>query len=173
MKTLFRLCLLGSAIVLAAMLGWSYPIILDGTGIARVPETQLLGYSTDEARSFFTALTEAGRAQYLGPQAMLDWAFPAILALILILAVFRWAKLVPFPRKMLPVLLAVAAVAVDYYENALITAALNTPADQLTDAALEHMALMTQCKTYLFAAAILVTGGVVTGGLIRRRRRRK
>ena len=173
MKVLFRLCLLGSVAVLAAMLLWSYPIILDGTGMDRVPEVMLFGYSAAEARPFFETLTDAGRAQYLGGQAILDWAFPALVALTLILAVFRWGRRVPLPRRMLAVLLALGAMGVDYWENMLIVAALAMPADQVTDAMLDQMSLATQGKTYFGIAAFLVTGGVILGGLIRKRRRRR
>lgn len=173
MKVLFRLSLIAMIAVFAAIWFWSAPLILAGSGVDRVPEAMLLGYSADEARVFFAGITDAGRAQYLGPQAMLDWAFPALIALTLTLAVFRWGRRVPLPRRMLAILLAAAAVAVDYWENAQIAAALVVPADTLTDAALNQMSLATQGKTYLFVAASMVTGAVMLGGFIRKRRARR
>ena len=106
MKVLFRLCLLGTIVVLAAMFLWSYPIILAGTGFDRPPEAMLFGYTAAEARPFFEALTDAGRAQYQGAQAVLDWVFPALVALMLIFATLRWGRRVPLARRLLAVIRA-------------------------------------------------------------------
>ncbi len=173
MKVLFRLCLSASLAVMAVMLLRSYPTILYGTGMDRVPEMMFFGYSVAEARMFFETISDAGRAQYLGMQALLDWAFPALVALTLIFAILRWSRLVPMPRRIFAVVLALAAMGADYWENFQIAAALRLPVDQITDKMLQQMSLTTQGKTYLAIAAILVTSGVVLGGLIRTWRRRR
>ncbi len=173
MKSLLRLSLLGAIAVVAASLLWSYPIILAETGIETPLELRMFGYSAEEARAYFAALSEAGRAQYLGPQVLLDWALPGLSALTLLLVVIRRGRRVPLARRGFAVLLTLAAMGADYWENMQVTAALALPSDQLTDEAMQMLSLATQGKIYLWIAAFLVTSGVVIGSLIRTRRARR
>jgi hypothetical protein len=104
--------------VYGAMLGWTLPGITEGAGGLPPFDLRLTGYSGDEARAFLAALNAPGRALYLGPQRILDMAYPALLAMVLAGALFRfvahrWVRLGL-------VLVVLGGMVADYRENYLV-----------------------------------------------------
>jgi hypothetical protein len=112
-------------VVFAAALGvylWmitgTLPAITRAAGGLMPFDLRPTGYSVDEARAFLGALSDSGRAVYLGPQHMLDLVYPALLAVVLIGAVrvlFQGAWL----RAGLSGIILAGMVA-DYVENAVV-----------------------------------------------------
>ena len=171
MRSLFRLALLATLGVGAAMMFWSFPIISDAAGGRIAPELRLFGGSADEARAFFAALGDVGRAQYLGPQAMLDMAYPALLSLTLILAILRYGARLPVLVRALLCLLPLAAAAVDDLENRATAQILALPAADIPSGMLEQTLLMTQAKVAAYIGALVVVVVLGITFMVGRRRR--
>jgi len=115
--------------VYGAIVGWSLPIISANAGGLVPFDMRPAGYSLAEAQAFLAALSPAGLVQYLGIQHALDTAYPALLALTLVVASLylvrgggRWAL----------VLLALVGVAADYTENAAVRSLLAAGADTVS-----------------------------------------
>lgn len=69
--------------IYVTMLTWTLPGIAENAGGLVPFDMRPLGYTPDEARSFIAALSEKGRELYLGPQQLLDLAYPVLLAIVL------------------------------------------------------------------------------------------
>ena len=80
---LYGLVFLAGAGVYAAMLLWTLPAITEAAGGLMPFDMRPFGYTHTEALNFLAALTPDGLALYLGPQAWLDRAYPALLGLFL------------------------------------------------------------------------------------------
>ena len=108
------------------------------------------GYDAAEAKAFLGALSEAGRAHYLGVQHLLDTAYPAMLAAVLGIALWRFtrgawrAALVPVP---------VIASSFDYLENIRVRGLLLTDPAELTDAEIAAASFATFAKSMLTSVA--------------------
>jgi len=105
-------------VVYGAMVIWTLPAISDGAGGLMAFDLRPTGYSVSDARTFLASLSDEARAIYLGPQAWLDMAYPALLGLVLVGAL---RALVGHPalRRVL-MLMVFASVLADYYENFLV-----------------------------------------------------
>lgn len=108
-------------LALTALTGGVY-LALIWTGAARLmPEAggqwpldlRATGYDAAEAAVFLDALTETGKAVYLGPVVSLDTVFPPLLALLLASLIWRCGRPLLAP---VPFLYA----AVDLWENAVV-----------------------------------------------------
>ena len=80
-------------LMFAVMLGvymtmafWSIPKIVADAGGLLAFDLRPLGYSFDEASAFITALSDEGRVFYLNVQQMLDSAYPALFAVVMVMA---------------------------------------------------------------------------------------
>ena len=93
---------------------WSLPLIMAAAGGLIPFDLRPLGYDLDAAQEFLTALSEAGRNQYLGPQHLLDGVFPPLLSITLGLTFWQL-----FSRRWAMVLIVLAAVGgwLDLQEN--------------------------------------------------------
>lgn len=109
--------------VYAAMVGWTLPAISDEAGGLMPFDLRPTGYSGDAARAFLAALSDRGRAIYLGPQRWLDLIYPALLALALLGAVRVFVG-PPLLRWLLVALILIGMLA-DYSENARVAAMLH------------------------------------------------
>lgn len=108
-----------AACLYAIMTLWTLPAISQAAGGLPPFDMRSAGYTFGEASAFLSALSEKGRALYLGPQQHLDLVFPAALALGLGLALYR---LVPFTRfwKLCFAAIPVIGMVFDYLENAAV-----------------------------------------------------
>ena len=135
-----------------AMILWTLPAIRAAAGGLPAFDLRPGGYSAEEARAFLSALSGAGRALYLGPQHLLDLAFPALLAATLVLA-FR--LLLPGGRLWIACsLLALAGMGADYLENVRVRAMLQVWPDPPDAAAIARASLATRAKFLLDGLAL-------------------
>ncbi len=159
-----RLTLLATLAVLVAMWGWSIPAIEAAGSGGLLFDARVFGYDREAAAALLEALGTRGRALYLGRQQALDTAFPALLALSLILLARRW--LAPGPALALAGLAVVYAV-LDYGENALVARLLRA-GTALPDPGLVAMASrLTMAK---YAALTLTLAGLAAARFPRSRR---
>lgn len=150
--------------VYAAMTFWTLPGIVEGTGGLMPFDLRFSGYGPDEARAFLAALSDEGRAVYLGPQRLLDTLYPALLAVVLAggvaaLVRARWLRVVLLAA-------VLGGMGADYLENARVAALLT--ADAVTDEAIAAASRATVAKSALTGGAM----GMLLLVLARRMRER-
>ena len=81
---------LSAALAYAVLVLWFGPQVQAAAGGLTPFDLRPLGYGSDAARQFLTALTPEGRAVYLGPVRINDTVFPVLFTLTLCLPVRRW-----------------------------------------------------------------------------------
>lgn len=146
--------------VYAAMAGGTLPAIArDAAGLTAF-DMRPAGYTPAEARAFLTALGDEGRALYLGPQHLLDLIYPALLAAVLIGAL--WVLLPPLWLRGSLILAALAGMAADYTENARVAAML-VHTGPVPDAMVAAASRASQTKSMLTSVAMLA----IVAGLLR------
>lgn len=126
------------------IVGWSLPLIAADAGGMTPFDMRPMGYSLDEARAFLSALGEAGFAQYTGVQAMLDTIYPALLAVMSVLAFWQL-----FPRRWAGGLAVLALVVMwlDWQENIAVADLLGLGAAGVDEEVVSIAALFTMLKS--------------------------
>lgn len=153
--------------VYMAMVIWTLPAISAAAGGLAPFDLRPTGYSPQEARAFLAALSDEGRALYLGPQRLLDLFYPALLGVVLGGAV--WA-LVRFALLRWVLLAAVlGGMLADYSENILVKGLLETPGP-VTDNAVLAASRATITKSALTGLAMMAVLVALVLAFIRRRR---
>lgn len=136
--------------VYLTMVFWSVPVIIADTGGLIPFDVRPTGYSFVEAQVFLAALSDDGHAFYLNVQHMLDSAYPALMAVVLVM-VFnnlfhgwgRWVAMV----------LALAGGGFDYMENAAVAVMLRA-GNGLTEAMVSTASLWTVLKSIAVTLAL-------------------
>jgi hypothetical protein len=160
--TAWRLFWLSLALMLtglALIFFWSVPRI-EASGIEPF-DVRTGGYSYDEAADFLIALTDAGRAAYLGPQRLADTLFPlgffGVLASATYLALYVrgriWAGLT--------IVVPGVYLVFDLLENAAVAGLLRAGADGITPEMVERASSFTQWKFLFVNAALFLLAAVV------------
>ena len=89
-----------TGLVYALLLGGGAIWLLPASGGQLPPDTWITGYDQARLSVWLAALTDEGRALYLGPIGWLDTLYPALLGLLLASMIWRmgrvWLALVPF-----------------------------------------------------------------------------
>ncbi len=137
-----------TALNYAMMLLYSMPKLFSAAGGLWPFDLRVMGYSVVEATQYVSAITPEGRLFYLEVQQMLDTFFPALLAISLMVTLYRLA-----PKLPVLYLFPVSGALFDYYENASVAQILLTNAP---DKALVEMAsLLTGLKFASIAISLL------------------
>ncbi len=137
-----------TAINYAMMLFFSLPVLVSEANGLWPFDARIFGYSVEQARIYISTISNEGLAFYLTTQSMLDFSFPALYALSLILTFYHLA-----PKLPVLYLLPLAAALFDYYENATVTRILLSAEPE---AALVGLAsLLTQLKYAAIALSLL------------------
>jgi hypothetical protein len=105
------------AAVYGAIMLWSLPHLSAMAGGLVPFDLRPTGYTPDEARALIVALGPEGRAFYRDTQLWLDAAYPALMAVVLSLALTRLA---PGGLGRVLAVIAVMGAAFDYLENATV-----------------------------------------------------
>jgi len=136
-----------AALAFAALAGFAETYLRAG-GMG-VLDGRLLGYDLAEAGAYLAALSSRQTALYLGQFRLADTAFPALLALALLLWFRRWSA----GGLRLALTLAVALyLGADYTENMLIGRLIELGPERLTEQAVATASLFTQAKWMILAA---------------------
>ena len=137
-----------TALNCAMMLAFSIPKLLTAADGLWPFDMRIMGYSVEEAAQYVTTITPEGRLFYLEVQQMLDTFFPALLAISLMLTLYRLA-----PKLPVMFLFPVSGALFDYYENASIAQILltNAPDQGLVEVA----SLLTGPKFASIAISLL------------------
>ena len=137
-----------TAINFAMMVFYTTPALIREAGGLLPFDLRLTGYSAAEAAAYLAAITDKGRTLYLTTQSMLDTFFPALLALSLMVTLYRFA-----PKWPALFLTPLAGALFDYYENASIHAILRSPA--VDPGLVEMSSLLTSLKFASIALSLL------------------
>lgn len=170
MRILFRVLILAAVALYLVMAFWSFPLIAANAEGLEGFDLRFFGYTPDEARAFLSALSDEGRAHYLGIQHQIDLVYPAVLGLTLVLGILRFGVRLPVVIRLLLVVIPLAAAGADYVENGLVVEMLRLPVAEVTDAMITQASLVTTLKSMLFAASIGITFILALSFAIRRRR---
>ena len=109
------------------------------------------GYGPEEARAFLSALSNEGRALYLGRQRQLDGAFLVVFTLTLVVAV-AWAWGAPWSLIFWPLPMAMGIF--DAVENVLVAGLLKKSPADVTDEEVEAASKTTVIKFVLVVASL-------------------
>lgn len=166
----FWISLVAAALVYAAMVGWSLPLISAGAG--GLPPFDMLpaGYSLDEARAFVSALTPEARGFYLSTQHALDTLYPPLMALTLGLGLWILSPAKTTAAKLLAVALPILAMISDLAENALVRDLLTIDPAKLDAEPVMMASAVTVVKSLLTSLAMILL--LVFAGLWGWRKRR-
>lgn len=145
---------------------WSIPKIVADAGGLLAFDLRPVGYSFDEARVFITALSDEGRAFYLNVQQMLDSAYPALFAVVMVMA---FSHLFAGWTRWVAIALALAGAGFDYMENAAVAVMLRA-GDGLTETMVATASGWTVLKS---GAVTLALVALIAGLMMAFMRRRK
>ena len=159
MRLIFWLLLLMMTGVYLAMALWAIPKITADAGGLLAFDLRPMGYSFADAQAFLSALSEQGRDFYLNVQQMLDRAYPALFAVVMVLA-FR--RIFSGATRFVASAVALAGAGFDYMENAAVAVMLRA-GDGLSEA----MVALASSWTMLKSAAVTVALILLIVGLVR------
>jgi len=143
-----------------AMVVWSGPKISAQAGGLMPFDVYLTGYSQAQAMAFLNALSDQGRAFYLGTQRVLDTSFPALFAAVMGIALYWLYAEKSKPMRLVLVGLPVAGLVFDYIENARVAVLLR--AADPSAAQIAQASQITVLKFIFIGATLaLVLVGVV------------
>jgi hypothetical protein len=154
LRVAYWICFAAALAVYLCMVLWTLPAISLAAGGLAVFDLRPAGYSEVEARAFLDALTEQGRSLYSGPQRLLDLAYPALLALVLIGAI-RVFFARPWVRNLL-IAAAVLGMLADYRENALVATLLAGDVSAAQIAAASEATIVKSIATGLVMTAVVL-----------------
>jgi hypothetical protein len=168
LKRIFWLSFMPALVVYAVMVAWSLPKISKLAGGAMPFDMRPFGYSTEEAVSFLTLLTEEGRKHYLHVQHWLDTGYPVLLAVALGSGIVvltpaglgRWKWLLAF--------VAMPGMIFDYAENRLVGGILSVPVASVTDGMVAAASQATILKSVFTTLAMSLFLLLVILWLVRR-----
>jgi len=131
------------------------------------------GYSLAEARAFVTALPPDAARFYMEVQQRLDTAYPALLALMLGIALWQFSRGAPQWQRLAGVALCAATAGFDWLENARVAAMLQAGPEGLTAPLAEAASRATLAKSVLGAAAMTVVLALALARLWQKMRRNR
>ena len=143
----------------ATMIFWSLPFISQAADGLRPFDMRPMGYSFGEAHEFLSALSGDGVRFYQSTQHRLDTAYPALLALILIIPLRWFTAAWPVLARVPLIALPLIGAAADYLENATVAKMLLAQVAQVTPdlvAIASGWTLVKSATTSVSMAALLV-----------------
>ncbi len=165
LRILVGLAAVAMVAVMATMLGWSVPRLVE-LGGAHPFDVRFAGYGHDDAVVLLTRLGPEGRAFYDGVQLRLDTAFPILyfVALSALLAAILGRAGVACPwRAIVAVVVVGVPTALDFAENAGIRDMLRLAPDAVTAEMVARASFWTTTKWQAagFGVAVALVGSAV------------
>jgi len=173
MIVLFRVVFAAALVVYGAMLLWTLPAIQDAADGLAAFDMRPGGYTHAEALAFLSALSDEGRAMYLGPQRMLDTVYPALMSAVLVLATWRMTTERPWVLRLLVLVVPISAGWQDYVENARVSVLLTQPVATVTEAQVAAASTATVWKSGLTTLALALVLVLLAQSIWKRRRGRR
>jgi hypothetical protein len=150
-----------TTLVYVIMVFWSLPKISAMAGGQMPFDLRPMGYSLEEARNFLGALSDEGRAFYLGTQHSLDTLYPPLLAATLGLGSWIMSPASSRLVRMLLSGLAVPGMGFDLAENHAVSGLLAMPVAAIDAEAVMIASALTALKS-LFTTIAMTTLLVLT-----------
>ena len=168
MRLIFWLMFLMMTGVYLTMALWAIPKITADAGGLLAFDLRPMGYSFAEAQAFLAALSDQGRGFYLNVQQMLDSAYPALFAVVMVLA---FGQIFSGAARFVASAVALAAAGFDYMENAAVAVMLRA-GDGLSEAMVATASQWTMLKSAAVTVAlILLIIGLARAVLAKRKAR--
>jgi len=140
-----------------AMLLYSTPILDKMSGSLAIFDLRLTGYDLAQAKALLSALGDDGISFYLNVQQMLDFTFPALLGLTLMLAIILLAP-ARFGRwRYALALVAIVGMVFDYMENAAVRLMLLSGPDDINQQIVAMASGRSVNKAIFTAIAMAIT----------------
>lgn len=169
-RHLFQVSVVVAVLGISAILLWTGPMIEAG-GLEPF-DTRTRGYSHADAVAFLSALTETGRAAYLGPQRIADTVFPIGFASALALGIFLGVRVWTRAGAAVLALVPLVYLAFDMLENAAVAAMLRAGATGVTPAQVAQASALGQWKFTFVNLSLVLAGVSLAARLLFRFRRR-
>ncbi|MEL6645544.1 MAG: hypothetical protein AAFQ79_16555 [Pseudomonadota bacterium] len=159
----------GLIAVVAAMAGWSYPLIAAEAGGLPAFDLRVAGYGLNEAQAFLAALSETGRVQYLRVHAVLDSIFAPLMFAVVGIAL--WHLSADMQKVTRGIVVAVAAVGMiaDGFENVVVREMLVAGAGGLTAEMVAEASAVTVVKSAAYGASLIALAVIALRALRRGR----
>lgn len=150
------------------MVFWSLPTISAQAGGLVPFDMRPTGYSYEDAQAFLTALSDEGAQFYLRVQHSMDFAYPAMLALVL--AIGLWRQMRGWPRVLAAGIAALPVIgsASDYMENFAVAGMLRAGANGVTAEMVAHASQWTLIKSGATTIAMLALLGLLIWAAIKK-----
>lgn len=142
-----------TVVIYSVIVLWSLPFIATEAGGQVAFDLRPAGYGFDEARAFLVALSPAGRAHYLGTQAILDSMYPPLLFACVGMALWHLSEDMPKVTRGLVVAVAAVGMVADGFENVVVREMLAAGAEGLTPALVAEASRVTVIKSAAVAAS--------------------
>lgn len=169
LRAAYRTAFTAAMVVYLAMVFWTLPGISTAAGGLAEFDLRPMGYRPDEARAFIGALSDQGRVLYLGPQRLLDFFYPGLLAIVLGGAI--WSLVRPVLLRRVLLAMVVGGMLADYVKNSLVKGLLKSPGP-VTDLAILTASRATVIKTALTGLAMIAVLIAAVLTLVQRRKAR-
>ena len=153
MRLIFWLMFAVMTGVYLVMVLWSIPQIVADAGGLLAFDMRPMGYSFDEAGAFLEALSDEGRLFYLNVQQMLDSAYPALFAVVMVM-VMAFTHLFRRLPRVLAIAFALAGAGFDYLENAAVAVMLRA-GDSVTETMVATASRWTVLKSGAVTLALV------------------
>ena len=155
-------------VIYFTMILWSLPVVSAAAGGLVPFDMRPSGYSFDAAHAFLSAITPDGSAFYRGTQQMLDIAYPTLLAVVLVIALWNLAKRLPVWARYVLIALPIIGSVADHLENAAVSGMLQAGPDALTAEMVAIASRWTLIKSGATSVAMLVLLGFLAMLLVRK-----
>ncbi len=139
-----------------AMLLYSTPILDKMSGSLPIFDLRISGYDLAQARALLRALGDDGISFYLNVQQMLDFTFPALLGLTLMLAIILLAPARLGRWRYALALVAIAGMVFDYMENAAVRLLLLSGPDNINQQIVALASARSVNKAIFVAIAMVI-----------------
>jgi len=153
--------------VYLTMVFWSLPIITQASGGLMPFDLRPAGYGFEDVMHLLEAMPEDTKRFYLQVQHKLDSVFPALMAVVFVMA---FQRLFHGRAKYIFSVVAVFAAGFDYLENAAVAELLNMSMIDLTRETVKMASLWTLLKS---VAVTLVISALLVGLVLAWMRKRK
>lgn len=155
-RQLYLFLILATLVIYGTMIFWAGPRIASESNGGIPFDLHVFGYSKAKADAFLAALSEDGRAFYLGPAMWLDTFFPAMLALVLGWALWRLLARQALILRIGAACLVAGYALFDYLENAAVARILLAQTADLPTGLVATASRWTILKFFFVEAAVTV-----------------
>ncbi|MEO1154060.1 MAG: hypothetical protein AAFR34_10225 [Pseudomonadota bacterium] len=149
---------------------WSLPYIASEAGGMPAFDARPAGYGFEDAQAFLAALSPAGRAHYLGTQAILDSMYPPLLFACVGVALWHLSQDMQKVTRGMVVAVAAVGMVADGFENVVVREMLAAGPNALTPGLVTEASRVTVVKSAAVTASFIALALIAVRRVARDRR---